>query len=150
MPLSFVGSCEHIFGPFVDELRDFEDDDDVEGPGGGGGGLGGFGSGRLSARETTVTPTIGFDFDRMPLQIRPSAAGNCLESAHAEHPANLPLLSIAQEGTGSGGDWFVDLDEEAAPDVLPGTAPDEHSLAENRGPTMSPFLIGLLPTIFLQ
>jgi len=91
-----------------------------------------------------VTPTIGLDLDSMLLQIRPSAAGNCLGSAHAEHPANLPLLSMAQEGAGSGGVGGFELDEEATPE----TAPDEHSLAENRGPTMSPFLMGLLPTNF--
>ena len=105
-----------------------------------GGGAGGLGSGRLSERVTTVTPTLGLELNSMPLQTRPSTAGNCLGSVHAEHPANLPLLSIAHEGTGRCGVAGVEPEEEATA----GPAP------QNRGPTMSPFLMGLLPNSFLH
>ena len=92
-----------------------------------GGGLGGLGSGSESERVTTVTATTGLNFCSWPLHTRPSTAGNCLGSKQAAHPANLPLLSMAQEGTGTGGVEEDELDEEDLED------PGEHTLAENRG-----------------
>jgi len=143
-------------------VAEFDDADGFEFPpmgvwggrGGGGGGVGGLGSRRLSERVTTVTPTTGLDLDSMSLQMRPSTAGNCLGLVHVKHPPNLPL-STAQEGTGSGGVAGVELDEEATPgtadeEVTSGTAPLGHCSAENRGPTMLPFLMGLLPISFLH
>jgi hypothetical protein len=53
-------------------------------------------------------------------------------------------MSMAQEGTGTGGVEGDELDEEDLGD------PGEHTLGENRGLKISPFLIGLLPTNFLH
>jgi len=125
-------------------VAEFEDAEDLDWMGaGGGGGAGGLGSGRLSERVTTVTPTTGLDLDFMPSQMRPSTAGNCLGSAHALHPANLPLLSIAHEGTGSGGGGGG---EGTPPDPPPGL----QILGSNSGLTISPLLMGLLATSFLH
>ena len=124
-------------------MAEFEDAEDLDGTGaGGGGGAGGLGSGRLSERVTTVTPTTGLDLDFMPLQMRPSTAGNCLGSEHAEHPANLVFLSIAHEGTGSGGEGG---DEGRAPDP----PPTLQLVGSNSGFMISPFLMGL-PASFLH
>ena len=133
-------------------LEDLEDEaelelgleDEVELEPAGGGGLGGLGSGSESERVTTVTATTGLNFCSWPLHTRPSTAGNCLVSKQAAHPANLPFLSMAQEGTGTGGVEGDELDEEDLED------PGEHTLGENRGLYMSPFLIGLLPANFWQ
>ena len=116
-------------------MTEFDDADDPDG-------AAGLGSGRLSERVTTVTPTTGLDLDTIPLQMRPSTAGNCLGSEHAEHPANLVFLSIAHEGTGSGGGAGG---EGTPPDPPPGL----QLLASNSGFTISPLLMGL-PTRFLH
>ena len=109
----------------------------------GGGGDGGLGSGSSPDRITSVTPTTSLNLTNWPLQMRPSTAGYCRGSfSQAVHPANLPPLPIAHEGTGTGGDFGVDGE--------PSDPPTMHTSLENRGVTMSPFLIIFLPANFLH
>ena len=119
-----------------------EEDRDAWGLGGGAGGLG---STRLSERVTRVTPTVGLDTAISFLQIRLSAVGYCLVSAQAEHPANLPLLSMAQDGTGRGGEAGEEGGEKGAALEPPGL----QILGSNSGVMISPLLIGFWAS-FLQ
>lgn len=62
----------------------------------------GFGQSSLSDTTTTVTPGTGFDLETISSQMHRSSAGYSLAFEHAEHPANLPFRSTAQDGTGTG------------------------------------------------
>ncbi len=62
----------------------------------------GFGQISLLDRATTVTPINGFDLETISSQMHRSSGGYSLAFEHAEHPANLPFWSTAQDGTGRG------------------------------------------------
>jgi len=62
----------------------------------------GFGQTSLLDRTTTVTLIIGFDLETISSQMHRSSGGYSLAFEHAEHPANLPFWSTAQDGTGRG------------------------------------------------
>jgi len=62
----------------------------------------GFGQISLLDRATTVTPMVGFDLETTSSQMHRSSGGYSLAFEHAEHPANLPFWSTAQDGTGRG------------------------------------------------